>query len=154
MPPTEKHDRGEPDPPPTQRSIRPKLGSETQQSEARRAVAAAYAAEPDALVDPAGDHAGPGRQAAGAERTYGESATAGDVLTWTPQACGIICRWSTAAELSAETAAALRAILRRNMQPLYGAAEWPAEWRRKNRNVLHRDSRHAPLWRLPRPCTA
>ena len=50
-------------------------------------------------------------------------------------------QWSTSTSLSSDTAAAVREMLRRNMQQHYGV-EWPAEWRRKQRNVLHRNARH------------
>lgn len=146
-PPTKKHKKGEDDPPSSPRSSRPKLDSRSQQSEARRAIAAAYVADPGASADPAGDHAGVGRRASSGEPTRHVSAN--DTPAYTQQASGVIWQWASAAELSADTAAAVRAMLRRNMQPHYAAAEWPAEWRRKQRNVLHRDSRRA--WRLPLP---
>ncbi len=146
MPPT-KPKISEDDPRGSQRSTKQKPSPPRHPSEARRAIAAAYGADPGALADPAGDHAGLGRQATGGEPTSGVSATGTPAST--QQANGVMWQWAPAAELSADTAAAVRAMLLRDMQPLYGAAEWPAEWRRKQRNVLHRDSRH--VRRLPPP---
>ena len=104
-----------------------------------RAILAAYAADPSSLglLAREGPH-NLGHQSSSDQRADEASGAAASTLTDT----GVAWQWCAAADLSAETAASVRGMLRRNMRSHYRAAEWPAEWRRKQRNVLHRDARH------------
>ena len=106
-----------------------------QLSDARQAAVAASCFDPESAAPPI-DQPGIERRSADCQQTgAGKEAAAGRA-----EAAELTGQWSTSAGLAAEAAALVRDMLRANMEPHHGA-EWPAEWRRKRRNVLHPDSR-------------